>query len=164
MGGDAQFTKMEGSTNWYYPVTKETVVHWKLAAGVTFSNSDNKLPVFEKFFLGGINTIRGFKGGSISPRNEDQEKLGGGKMWYYNLEWIFPLVKDAGLKGLVFFDAGNVYSEHGDWDFNEIKKAAGFGFRWLSPMGPLRLEWGYNLDPTEFEQQSNWDFNLGGSF
>lgn len=165
LGGESAFTKFEGNTSWYYPITQDTVLHWKLAAGVAFANSDNKLPVFEKFYLGGINSIRGFKGGSISPRDiVTDEKIGGGKMWYYNIEWIFPLVKDAGLKGLVFFDTGNVYSEHSAWDFGDIKKSVGLGFRWLSPMGPLRLEWGYNLDPTEYEAQSNWDFNIGGGF
>jgi len=166
LGGDSAFTKMEGTTNWYYPVTKETVVHWKLSAGLAFANSGNKLPVFEKFYLGGINSIRGFKAASISPRDPPitGDKVGGGKMWFYNLEWLFPLVKDAGLKGLVFFDAGNVYSEDDNWDFSDIKKSVGFGFRWLSPMGPLRLEWGYNLNPTEYEEQDNWDFNIGGAF
>lgn len=164
LGGDSEFTKLEGTTNWYYPVTKETVVHWKLSAGTVISSGD-KLPVYEKFYLGGINSIRGFKSGSISPRDLVRDvKIGGDKMWYYNLEWIFPLVKDAGLKGLVFFDTGNVYGKDEDWNFSEIKKSIGFGFRWLSPMGPLRLEWGYNLDPKEYEVQDNWDFNIGGAF
>lgn len=165
LGGDAEFTKFEGATNWFFKVPWDTTFHYKLAAGYSFANSGDKLPVFEKFYLGGMNSIRGFKSSSISPRATDTlEKIGGGKMWYSNVEWIFPLVKDAGLKGLVFFDCGNVYDEHSDWDFNTIKKSVGAGFRWLSPMGPLRLEWGYNLAPTDYEVQSNWDFSLGGSF
>lgn len=165
LGGDAEFTKFEGSTSWFFKVPWDTTFHYKLAGGYTFANTDGKLPVFEKFYLGGMNTIRGFKSSNISPRDVNtNEKIGGGKMWYSNVEWIFPLVKDAGLKGLVFFDCGNVYAEHGDWDFGEIKKSVGGGFRWLSPMGPLRLEWGYNLDPRDYEVQSNWDFSIGGSF
>ena len=165
LGGDADFTKFEGSASLYHKLPWETTFHYKLAAGYTFANSGGKLPVFEKFYLGGMNSIRGFKASNISPRDLGTgEKIGGGKMWYSNVEWIFPLVKDAGLKGLVFFDFGNVYDVDTDWDFSEIKKSVGAGFRWLSPMGPLRLEWGYNLDPNEFEVQSNWDFSLGGSF
>ncbi len=165
LGGDSQFTKMEASTSWYYPLPWDTTIHNKLSAGLAFANSGNKLPVFEKYYLGGINTIRGFKASSISPRDPlTGEKIGGAKMWYYNLEYIFPLLKDAGLRGVTFFDAGNVYAEDSDWDFNDIKKSVGFGFRWRSPMGPLRLEWGYNLDPKPYEQQSNWDFTMGGTF
>ena len=83
-------------------------------------------------------------------------------MWYMNNEWIFPLAKDAGLKGVLFFDCGNVYSD--SWDFNYIKKSVGTGFRWLSPMGPLRIEWGLIIDPAGDEASSNWDFSIGGAF
>jgi len=164
LGGDADFTKFEGSSSWFFKVPWDTTFHYKLAAGYTFANTNGKLPVYEKFYLGGMNSIRGFKSSHISPLAANGDKIGGGKMWYSNVEWIFPLVKDAGLKGLVFFDCGNVYDEHADWDFGDIKKSVGTGFRWLSPMGPLRLEWGYNLAPTDKEVQSNWDFSLGGSF
>lgn len=165
LGGDSDFTKFEGTTSWYSPMPWDCTLHNKFSAGMAFANSSHKLPVFEKFYLGGINTIRGFKAGNISPRDPvTGEKIGGGKMWYYNLEYIFPLIKDAGLRGVTFFDAGNVYDEDANWDFSDIKKSVGFGFRWLSPMGPLRLEWGYNLSPTSYEQHSNWDFSMGGSF
>ncbi len=165
LGGDSDFTKFEASSSYYYPMPWDSTIHNKLSAGWAFANTSNKLPVFEKFYLGGINTIRGFKAASISPRDPvTDEKIGGGKMWYYNLEYIFPLLKSAGLRGVTFFDAGNVYDEDDNWDFSDIKKSVGFGFRWQSPMGPLRLEWGYNLDPKDYEEKSNWDFSMGGSF
>jgi outer membrane protein insertion porin family len=165
LGGDADFTKFEASGSWYYPLPKETTFHYKLASGYAFANTEGKLPVYEKFYLGGLNSIRGFKAYMVSPQDPlTGDRIGGGKMWYSNVEWIFPLVKDAGLKGLFFFDCGNVYDEHQDWDFSSIKKSVGTGVRWLSPMGPLRLEWGYNLDPTNQEAQSNLDFSMGGSF
>ncbi len=165
LGGDAEFTKFEGSSSWFFKIPWDSTFHYKLAGGYAFANSGDKLPVFEKFYLGGMNSIRGFKSSHISPYDPvTGDRIGGGKMWYSNVEWIFPLVKDAGLKGLLFFDSGNVYGEHDDWDLSEIKKSVGVGFRWLSPMGPLRLEWGYNLAPTDKEEQSNWDFSMGGSF
>ena len=83
-------------------------------------------------------------------------------MWFTNIEYHFPLVERGGLRGLVFFDAGNVYGDK--WDFNEIKKSVGTGLRWLSPMGPMRLEWGYVIKPDSDEDSSNWDFSMGGSF
>ena len=46
----------------------------------------------------------------------------------------------------------------------DLRSSVGFGFRWLSPMGPLRLEWGYNIDPLYDEDQSLWDFSIGGQF
>jgi len=164
LGGDADFTKFEGSAGWFFKIPWDSVFHYKVAAGYTFANTSGRLPVYEKFYLGGMNSIRGFKSSGITPRATNGDRIGGGKMWYTNTEWIFPLVKDAGLKGLLFFDCGNVYDVDEDWNFDAIKKSVGVGFRWLSPMGPLRLEWGYNIDPTPDEAQSKWDFSLGGSF
>ncbi len=165
LGGDAAFTKLEGSTSWFFPMPFSTVFHAKAAAGQAFENEDNKLPVYENFYLGGMNSIRGFKSASISPLDpQNGEKYGGDKMWYSNLEVTFPLLTDAGLFGVVFTDFGNVYAEYEDWDFGEIKKSAGIGVNWLSPMGPLRLIWGYNLDKKDGDEDANWDFAMGGNF
>ncbi|MGV1099280.1 outer membrane protein assembly factor BamA [Thiovibrio sp. JS02] len=165
LGGDSAFTKYEASTSWYFPLKWDTVFHAKGSAGYVAENEDKKLPVYERFYLGGLNTIRGFDNGKVSPLDPTTgERIGGTKMWYGNLEWIFPIVKEAGLKGLVFFDTGNVYDDKETWDFSDLRYSAGLGFRWMSPMGPLRLEWGYNLDPEPGEQSGVWDFSLGGAF
>lgn len=165
LGGDAKFTKIEGVTSWYFGMPFSTVFHAKGAAGQAFENEDGKLPVYENFYLGGMNSIRGFKSSSISPLDPiNGEKYGGDKMWYSNLEVSFPLLTDAGLFGIVFTDFGNVYAEYEDWDFGDIKKSAGVGINWLSPMGPLRLVWGYNLDKQPGDEDASWDFAMGGNF
>ena len=176
MGGDSAFTKIEGSTSWYFPFRWDTTFHAKLAAGYVKENSSGKLPVYEKFYLGGLSNMRGFEAGDISPEvirwDGYSERIGGTHMWYSNLEYIFPLFKEAGLKGVIFYDMGDVFDagdiplgpgESVDDDSN-IRQSVGFGFRWLSPMGPLRLEWGYNLNPEDDEDQSLWDFSIGGQF
>ncbi len=165
LGGDAQYTKVEGASSWWFPMIWETVFHVKGAAGQAFANEDDKLPVYEHFYLGGMNSIRGFESYSISPLDpETGEKIGGDKMWYANVSVIFPLLKDMGMQGEVFTDFGNVYAVEDNWDFSDIKKTAGVGLLWLSPLGPLRLAWGYNLDQQEGEDSSNWDFSMGGTF
>ena len=165
LGGDSEFTKVEGTTSWFFKLPWDTVFHIKASAGRAFENEDDKLPVYERFYLGGLNSIRGFKWGHISPRDPvTNERIGGNKMWYANVEYIFPLIKDAGLRGVIFADIGNSYFDDDDWDFSNTKKSAGIGFRWLSPMGPLRLEWGYNLDRQDDEESSVWDFSIGGVF
>lgn len=181
LGGDSSFTKWEASTSWFFPWTEvpglkeinrpwfnDTVLHLKGAAGYAIENEENKLPAYEKFYLGGLNTIRGFESSKISPtvvRSDGRVvRIGGEKMWYMNAEWIFSIAEEIGLKGVVFFDAGNVYTDSETWDVGDLKKAVGLGFRWLSPMGPLRLEWGYNIDPAPGEDQGVWDFSIGGGF
>ncbi len=165
LGGDSYFTKIKGTTSWYFPFFFKTTLHLKAAAGFVTENTGGKLPVYEKFYLGGMNTIRGFKNGQISPRDPvTGDRIGGTKMWFINEEIIFPLLEENGLLGVVFLDAGNVYDSAQSWDFSRIKHSVGAGVRWLSPLGPLRLEWGYNLDPVGDEDRSNWDFSIGGSF
>jgi len=167
LGGDAEFTKVEASTSWYFPLFLKSVFHIKGAAGQVFENETGKLPVYERFFLGGLNSVRGFEYGKISPIDpETLERIGGDKMWYSNVEVIFPLLETQGLNGLVFYDAGQVLNDDenfGDVN-NSIKNAVGLGIRWLSPMGPLSIVWGYNLDPLPDEDDSVWDFSIGGTF
>ena len=165
LGGDGEYTKVEGSSSWYFPLFWSTVFHVKGAAARAFENEDGKLPVFEHYYLGGMNSIRGFKSAKISPRDrETGERIGGDKMWYVNLGFIFPLAKDLGLDGEIFADFGNVYDVDDDWDFGDYKKAAGIGVNWASPLGPLRLAWGFNLDKQDDENSSTWDFSIGGAF
>jgi len=167
LGGDAEFTKVEGSTSWYFPMMFSTVFHIKGAAGQIFENEPGKLPVYERFYLGGLNSVRGFEYAKISPIDPATgDRIGGDKMWYTNIEVIFPLLQTQGITGVVFFDSGQVLNDDEDfWQVNDsIKKSAGLGVRWLSPMGPLRVVWGYNLDPLPDEDQSVWDFSIGGTF
>jgi len=165
LGGEAAFTKVEASSSWFFPLPYDFVFHVKGAAGQAFENEDGMLPVYEHFYLGGLNSIRGFKSSHVSPVDPvTGERIGGDKMWYANIEVTFPLFEEMGLRGVVFTDFGNVYAVDDNWNFDEVKKGAGLGFRWLSPMGPLRLEWGYNLDPDPDEDSSVWDFSIGGAF
>lgn len=165
LGGDSSFYKVEAMTSWYFPYRWDTVFHVKASVGYVDETEVDKLPVYERFYLGGINTMRGFESGQISPVDPVyNDKIGGDKMGFMNFEYIFPVAKDAGLSALVFYDTGFVYGEEEDWSLKDLRNSVGFGFRWLSPMGPLRLEWGYNIDPKDDEDQSLWDFSIGGSF
>ena len=140
-----------------------------------------EIPIDERFYLGGIRTLRGFKSREVGPRvrrlgnsvdpvtgeilstGEDFEYIGGTKDAYFNLEYLFPLVKDLGLKGVLFYDTGNAWSEDQDY-FTDMRSSVGAGIRWFSPLGPLRLEWGKNLDPKEDEAASQFEFSIGNFF
>ena len=108
--------------------------------------------------------MRGFEFGSISPRDKTGEYVGGEKMMYYNVEFRFPVLKEQGIVGLVFYDCGNVWTENERYSFSDLRKSAGAGVRWYSPMGPLRLEYGKNLDPYDWEESGKWEFSVGGMF
>jgi outer membrane protein insertion porin family len=166
-GGDAEFTKLEGSSGWYFPMPLKTIFHANLSVGQVFENSTDKLPVYERFYLGGLNSMRGFKYAKVSPIDSlTGDRIGGDRMWFTNTEFVFPLLENQGLMGVLFLDVGQVLNDDESWgdDTDSVKKASGVEVRWLSPMGPLRLVWGYNLDPVNGEDDSVWDFSVGGTF
>ena len=165
LGGDSAYTKLEGVVGYYHPLWKDLVGHLNGGIGYVEEGSNGKLPVYERFFLGGMDSVRGFKWGRISPVDpETGERIGGEYMAYLQTEAIFPLIRSMGLHGTLFFDMGNVWDKDQGYDMSEVRKSMGFGIRWLSPMGPLRIEWGYNLDREPGEDSSNWEFRIGGAF
>jgi len=164
LGGESNFVKLEGEHQVYFPIFK-LIGHIKLGYGYITEGGARKVPVYERLFLGGINSVRGFKYGDISPKDpKTGDKIGGTRMFYFQTETIFPLIKNINLNGVVFFDIGNVWDIKTDFHTSDIRKSIGVGLRWLSPFGPLRIEWGYNIDRKPDEDSSNFNFRIGGEF
>ncbi len=170
LGGDAAFNKYEARSAWYFPLWWDTIFMAQGRAGMVRKRSDGILPYGEKFKLGGINSIRGYQYGDISPKSPAGYSVGGEDMWVINLEYLFPLQKEQGVMGLLLFDAGNVYRESdnvfkkGDDFFLCARRSIGGGIRWLTPMGLLRLEYGRKLDKEPDESSGDWEFTIGGVF
>jgi outer membrane protein insertion porin family len=161
LGGSNDFTKYQASSAWFI------TPFWNLtfsARGLIGYIEGNPIPLYERFLLGGIYSVRGFKTYSIGPKAPNGEVIGGDKELLFNFEMVFPIAKEIKLKGLIFFDAGNAWDVAQPYQLDDLRTSAGFGFRWMSPFGPLRLEWGYNLKPREGESQSAWDFTMGTFF
>ena len=171
LGGDSDFVKYFLNTKVYYPVTQSTVLSWNFLWGHAISTVGGTVPLYERFFLGGPYTIRGFKSRTLSPEDPNTgELIGGNKELVFNMEYIFPLVGELGFKGVLFFDIGNAWGQ-GEWPWEmkswngpPIRYAAGIGFRWYSPMGPLRIEWGWNLNPAPGEEKRVVEFTIGTAF
>ena len=163
LGGDTAFVRYIAESGWYFPFKWNIVGVSHARAGGMNKLSWGAMPAYELFYLGGIDTIRGFKYAEISPRDPaTNDRIGGPRFLQLNQEIRFPLYKKLGLTGTVFFDAGNVYGPNYVGPF--LRTSAGVGFRWFSPMGPLRVEWGYNLSKHPSERSSAWEFTMGGSF
>jgi outer membrane protein insertion porin family len=163
IGGDVAFMRYIADSGWYFPLKWTTVGVLHARVGLMNRLDWGQMPVYEKFYLGGIDTIRGFKYADISPRDPNTgERIGGDKFIQLNAEFRFPLYKKLRLLDTVFVDAGNVYGANMVGPF--LRPTAGFGVRWFSPMGPLRVEWGYNLSKHPWERSSAWEFTMGGTF
>ncbi len=168
LGGDVGFAKTEAETGKYFPLFWGTVGFLHAEGGHVTEVGGKHLPDYEKFYLGGINSLRGFDWRDVSVTDFDDDgnrvRVGGEKYVQFNAEFLFPLLKDAGLRGVLFYDTGNVYERGENVDLGELRESVGFGIRWYSPMGPLRLERGYILDSREDEDSGRWEFSIGGAF
>lgn len=165
LAGGEDFYKTIIDSRWYLPFKWETAFMARGSVGYANGYGGEDLPVFERFFLGGLDSLRGFEYRSVGPRGEDNpdDVVGGERMMLFNLEYLFPLIKAAKIRGLVFFDMGNAFRKDDSFDF-DLRKSVGFGVRWNSPFGPLRVEWGLNLEPEEDEEQSQFEFSVGSGF
>ena len=164
LGGDNFFVKATADSIWYFPAIWKATFSVRGRLGYATGYNGEELPLYERYYIGGINTIRGLGFGEGGPRNEEGEKIGGNYEMILNTELIFPLVEDIKLKGLVFFDYGGAFDEDDKFGISDMRRTAGFGFRWLSPFGPLRLEWGFNLEPKDDENSNKIEFSMGGVF
>jgi outer membrane protein insertion porin family len=168
LGADNNFTKSAIETSQYWPLWWKLVgnIRGTLWYGESFGETP-LLPVQERFFLGGPNTLRGFRNFTVSPKDAAGGLTGGNKAYFVNTELIFPLYEAMRLRGLVFFDVGNNLDERNDFVdlFNtEPRLGAGIGIRFNSPLGAIRVEWGFNLNRQEGEKLQVLHFTAGATF
>ena len=162
LGGDSRFVKTLAFTTHYRPIWFNHILAGRLESGYGFGWAEEPLPIFERFYLGGPNSIRGFKFRQVSPRDESGLRIGGSSEVLGNAEYIIPLPCGRRLAG--FFDVGNVYGFGTEFDLTDLKKAAGGGVRWQSPFGPIRVDYGFNLDRKTGEDAGAFHFSVGTPF
>ena len=162
LGGDSRFVKTVGATSYFWPVWFGHVVGARAEAGYGFGWSREPLPLFERFYLGGPNSVRSFKSRRLSPQDDGGVRVGGTSELLGNIEYIVPLPFNIRVAG--FFDIGNAYGFGTKFDPTDTREAAGAGLRWLSPFGPLRLDYGVNLDRRTGEDFGAFHFSVGSPF
>ena len=156
--GDVSFTRYGATSAWFFPLPLDTVFGVRGRIGYIQANEGKEVPIYERYYLGGISSLRGLR--EVGPRDPGTgDVIGGLTMLCFNIEYVFPLIKNAGMKGVIFFDTGNSWQS--GYYLDDMRKTAGVGIRWYSPIGPLRLEWGYVLDPKGNESPSRFEFTIG---
>jgi outer membrane protein insertion porin family len=169
----------------FHPIWKGIIARSRFEAGLIRSLSDRRVPVAERYFLGGMQSIRGYAYQSVGPTRARpcswplartcESPEGGLQQLLVNLEAEFPLAAKAGVRAVLFFDAGNTYHA-GTWRDPAVSlglyKSWGFGLRWTSPLGPLRFEWGFPLDRRKstdpgvgyIDPRMDFQFTVGNFF
>lgn len=169
LGGDNNFTKYSVESSQFWPLWWRMVFNLRGTFWYGDAYSDTpQLPVQERFFLGGPNTIRGHRNFTVSPKDPvTGGETGGNKAFFVNMDLIFPLLEAMRLRGVVFFDIGNNLDERSsmtDLFTDQLRYAAGVGVRFNSPLGAIRLDWGFNLNQLEGEKLQVLHFSAGTTF
>ncbi|MBI5379399.1 MAG: outer membrane protein assembly factor BamA, partial [Nitrospirae bacterium] len=163
IGSETDFYKLVVHIAHYRLVYLDWVVALSAKAGLGQTlRGGPELPIFERFFLGGFSTIRGFSQDTVGPKGSDGTPQGGNAMLLFNAELRVPVYRSFGLVG--FVDAGNVYPEINDLDPGSLRYALGIGLRYQTPVGPLRLDYGINMARRPDERRSELHFTLGHAF
>ncbi len=204
LGSEIQFLRHRATGRFYYNLGGGTgapgtgfVLKLNTEFGLITSPSSQGVPIFARFFLGGILDVRGYRLRTVGPRlplNTSLDpnsspilngaNIGGNLEAYENLELEFPIIDKVGIRGVVFYDMGNAWNTEQQFcrttpapqfarvvspcfslsSLTSLRTSTGFGIRWFSPLGPLRFEWGFPLEPLPYEEKYVFEFTIGNFF
>jgi outer membrane protein insertion porin family len=164
LGGSNHFYKFNLDVVKYTPLIYDTRFSVRVRYGQVEGLEGKPIPLTERFFVGGINTMRGFVFGRAGPVTPSGSLLGSAKQFIINNDFIFTISSEAKLNGVFFFDYGNGFDDNESIQINKLRKAVGFEARWISPFGPLRAAYGINLDPRPTERMGVFEFTIGSLF
>jgi outer membrane protein insertion porin family len=173
--GDFLFTKYDFITQFFHTLFSYLTFSTRGEIALATTPGE-RVPFAERYFLGGIFTLRGYNFRTVGPKIYIPENpsipgsplllihTGGNKMFLVNNELLFPLIPPAGIKGVLFLDLGNVWEEEENFFSRPLRSGYGFGIRWFSPIGPLRFEWSFPYKPLPDEPPRLFDFTIGTFF
>ena len=164
LGGTNNFYKYYFDVIKYTPLVYDTRFSIHARYGQAEGLNGKPVPLTELFFVGGINTMRGFVFGRAGPVDPvTGSLLGAAKELIFNNDFIFPISTEAKLNGVIFFDYGKGFGEDEPLSL-DLRSAAGLEGRWISPFGPLRAAYGINLSPRPGERKGVFEFTIGSLF
>ncbi len=167
--GGVKFTKSLYEGTYYRPLTGKLVgaVHARINYAEGYSG--DQLPAFERYFMGGPTSLRGFTIRDVGPKDSTGNPLGGSKALILNMEVQYPFTKS--FRGFLFYDRGNVYGEGvnnsttaNNFDLGKMRSSIGAGIRFISPFGPLGFAYGIKLDQKNGEKPAQFHFSAGRAF
>ncbi|HEY5893162.1 MAG TPA: BamA/TamA family outer membrane protein [Chthoniobacterales bacterium] len=166
--GYAQFGGFSGGLkpsfrlSYYLPIRQSLLAFGVRSAALLTSGDVTDVPIDERYFSGGGTTVRSFKERELGPLFRDRFPLGGLQRTIFNVEYQYPIIKD--LKAAVFVDAGNLLQDNAFFSTDDMSYAIGLGIRYNLPVGPLRLDYGFNPSPREGESRGAFHFSFGFAF
>ena len=163
-GGDLLYYRATYQHQWYYPLTRSLVFFTSGQIGYANGYDGKPLPFFKVFYLGGVNSVRGYQTASIGPKDSNGDSIGGDHMLQGTVELLFPLPglqKDKSVRLSWFVDAGTV---GGNYDLKTLSCSTGLGFNWYSPVGPLKISFARAFHEQPGDRTQFVQFTLGTVF
>ncbi len=169
VGGDVRFGRLLTDHSLYYPFDGERKWVGRLRGRVAVEDGlGEKIPIFERFFLGGSSSLRGFMPAGVGPRTAQGDAYGGTYFEQINAELYFPMgaMTEKGVRGLTFLDAGYLgdktpTNDPGDTGVGGVRVSVGVGLNWSSPFGPLRFTLGTPIIKESYDKTRVFDFSIG---
>ncbi|MGB9862740.1 MAG: POTRA domain-containing protein [Candidatus Saccharicenans sp.] len=159
---ESNFRKLFGKFQYFYPLAQNVDFYTTVRLGLAFG----LVPIPERFFGGGSNSFRGTGFERLGPEDPASGlPLGGKSIFLLNMEGKFLMFKSLpNLYGAVFYDVGNVFAEPGNFNFFKLKQAVGLGLRYRTPLGPVRFDVGWNLNPPDGKWRPLFFLTIGNMF
>ncbi|MCW9012824.1 MAG: outer membrane protein assembly factor BamA [Gammaproteobacteria bacterium] len=180
-GSDLQYYKVNYRTKFYFPLTTNytLLLRTDLAYGDGYKDTET-FPFYERFFAGGLRTVRGFESNSLGPVSQATgDPVGGDIRTVAGAEVIFPVPfleqSPRSVRFSAFYDIGNVFLKddypglpglpnRGGFDKDELRSSIGVSFVWLAPIGPLRFSWARPVENKDGDQSEHFQFSIGSFF
>ncbi|MCK5557747.1 MAG: outer membrane protein assembly factor BamA [Candidatus Hydrogenedentes bacterium] len=159
---DTDFIKLDQDYSRYFPLSDKWVLSVHETAGyVTEYGRSDRVPIFERFFVGGTSSVRGYDERDIGPKSDDifHDPIGGNVRLVTNLE-ISYAITDI-LRGYIFTDSGTAWLDIEDADLSDMKYSAGLGIGIRTPIGPLRVDYGVPINPDTDQGSGRIHFRVG---
>jgi outer membrane protein insertion porin family len=166
--GDLYYYKIQYNHRSAIPISANVTYAFKTRIGYGDSfNETTDLPFFEKYFAGGVGTVRGFERNSLGPLDSNGDPLGGDLQLILNNEVLFPIEALASSETFrlgVYLDVGNVFASTDTFDTGELRASVGLSAKWLSLIGPLEFSYAVPLNDQPGDDVQNFQFALGATF
>ncbi len=163
LASDVEFIRGTVRLSAYFPITENTQLSLGARSGFIQPTGDtDQIPIDLRFFSGGSTTVRSFREKHLGPSDKEGYPLGGQFYTTFNAEYTIPIT--GGLKAAIFADAGNLLSDLDDASLNDMHYALGAGLRYDLPTGPIRLDYGYNMNQGPREPSGSIHLSIGIAF
>jgi outer membrane protein insertion porin family len=163
LGSQINYWSVSGQTSYYLPVVRRNSLALSVRAGIIRPyGSTSEVPIQKRFFAGGRTTVRGFEQDSLGPHGTDGAATGGNNQLILNAEMRFPL--QYGFLAATFVDAGSIWLSKDSLNGFDLRESAGLSLRYVTPVGPISVDYGWKLDRRPGESPGKLSFTIGMVF